>query len=94
MPTASFRRVAGSSVIDQHLPHDLSRNSEKMRAAAIIWLVLSDHAGVGFVNQRGGLKRVDAPFAAELGAGELAKLGINQRHQAIERSLIAGRELL
>jgi len=94
LPAAAFSGITRARLIDQDLAHEVRSDAQEVRAAAIVGLILCDQADVRFVNQRGRLKRVTGPLVAQLAIGEAAQLGIDQRHQAIKRGLVASSELL
>jgi hypothetical protein len=70
-------------MVDQDLPHHLRRYSQEMASAAVIRLPLANQPGVGFVDQRRGLKRMPWPFVTQLIAGKPAQLGVDRGQKVI-----------
>ena len=71
-------------MVHQNLPHQLRGNAEKMSAIAIIRLVLPYQPHVGFMHKRGRLKSVVGAFAPQIAVRQAAKLGVRDRHQAVD----------
>jgi hypothetical protein len=57
-------------MIDENLAHDLRGNRQEMHTIAVIGLFLLDQAGVGFVDQGGGLERVSGALIAQMSVGD------------------------
>jgi hypothetical protein len=76
-------------VIDKHPSHEAGRDSKKVRA-----ILPADAPGVGqsekrLVHQGRDLKRVSAPLATHVPPSQAAQLRLDERHQALERPLVA-----
>ena len=76
---APFQALPFAGPIDQNAPHRLGRGGEEM--AAMFEALIADKSQVGFMNECGGVERLPSGFAVELGRGELAKLGVDERQQ-------------
>jgi eukaryotic-like serine/threonine-protein kinase len=89
LAAAAFARVPRARVVHQNLPHQLRGNTEKMRAIAIIRLVLPYQPHVGFMHQRGRLKSVVGAFAPQIAVCQTAQFGVRDRHQTVDRIFLA-----
>src|SRR5215471_4530950 len=76
-------------VVDQNSPHHLRCHSEEMRSTLPVDSVLVNYAQVGFIDQRSCLECVALALAPQISAGDTMKLVVDQRHQPIQRQLIA-----
>jgi hypothetical protein len=56
-------------MVYQNVPHELRRNGKKMRPVVQGNGILLGHAKVGFVDERGTLKRVVGALAAKVSPG-------------------------
>src|SRR5688572_30690537 len=68
-------------IVQQDAPHDLRGDSEKVSAILPADVPLIHQLEIGFVDERGGLKGMAGPLAAELAAGDALQLVVNQRGQ-------------
>jgi hypothetical protein len=75
--------------IDQDAPHQLRRHREEMRAILPPHLARINQPQIGLVDQRRGLQRVARLLAVHVVSGQSAQLFINQRHELLQRQLIA-----
>ena len=66
-------------MIHKDLPHRVSGSSQKMGPALPIDARLTDEFQVGFVNQRGRLKRMAVSFPMQVLRGNRVKLGVDIR---------------
>jgi len=83
-----------SRMIGQDLPHQARGDAHEVRAIPITRLILCDQPEISLVDQGGRLERVSRPLTTYVRIRQASQFSINQRHQTIESSLIAGRKLL
>jgi hypothetical protein len=76
-------------VIDEHAPHDASRDAEKVRAVLPVDVPGLRQAQERLIDQGSGLQGVSLPLTAHVGPSQTAQLRFNERHQALERAVIA-----
>ena len=76
-------------VIDEYAPHQLGGNAEEMGAILPSGVSLIDELQIRLVDERGWLQRVTGTFAAQIVTRETAQFVVNQRHQFLERRLVA-----
>ena len=78
-----------AGVIDQNLPHKLRGNGKKMGTILPLRQVLLGQAYVSFVNQCGALEGMVGTFSLKIAAGDSVEFVVDQRHQRVERGLVA-----
>jgi hypothetical protein len=76
-------------VIDEHAPHQARRDPQKVRP-----VLPAEAPGLGqaekrLVHQRRDLQGVSTPLAAHVAARQATQLRLDERHQRLERTLIA-----
>jgi hypothetical protein len=89
---ATARALGGAAVagvVHEDAAHHVRGDADELRAVPPIDATLVDEPEVGFVHERCGLERVTAALFAEEVGGEAAQFAVNQRHQLLERVLIA-----
>src|SRR6185295_11464626 len=75
--------------IDQDAPHHLSRDGEEVSPAPPIHLPLIDQAQEGFMDEVVRLESVALALAVEVAPGQPAQLAIDQRHELLQRAVVA-----
>jgi hypothetical protein len=90
MTSTSTGRPLSARVVDQHLPHEVSRDPNEMRAIVYVPRLLSNEAQIGLVDERGTLQRVTRTLAPQIMSGEPVQLIVDERNQRRECSGIAG----
>src|SRR5262245_16433667 len=73
----------------QYLTHQTRSRRKEMPAVFQPYPIGVDQPQVSFVNERGGLHGLPGSFTAHITLRQPPQLGVYQRHQLIERSLIA-----
>jgi hypothetical protein len=76
-------------VIHQDFPHELCRHGEKMGSILPLRQTLFRQAYIRLVNQCRALQSMAGTFAVKVVIGDLAQFAIHERHQRIQRCLIA-----
>jgi hypothetical protein len=71
-------------VVDEDVAHHLRGEAEELRAVLPVDAVLTDESQVYFVDQGRGLQRVVGVLAPQVGLGEAAKLGVDQRQKGVQ----------
>ncbi len=79
-------------VVEQNAAHLRGRDGQKM-SAAFHGRVLIHQADVSFMHQRGGLQRVLAALAAEIGASQAVQFVIHQRQKLVHGVLLPAPDL-
>ena len=87
--TATLQARTCSRVIHQNAPHRLSGNREETVAVRGGELTLLQETEVDLVDEGGGRERVTGRLAAELPAGHLTQLVVDERNQSLQRLTIA-----
>jgi hypothetical protein len=85
--TAALNRLLSPGVVDEDLPHQACRHSEKMRTVLPGYLLLNQ-AQVGFVDKRCGLQGVSRLLTPHIGSREAMQFFIDKGHQLIQSCLI------
>ena len=86
---AAFGVPPRARVIDKDAPHQPCGDREKVRAVLPPDAREIDQPEVRLVDKRRRLERVSLPLACHLPAGQSPQLAVNERHQLLERLLIA-----
>ncbi|MCG3159884.1 MAG: hypothetical protein JMDDDDMK_00909 [Acidobacteria bacterium] len=76
-------------MINQYAPHRLSRDAEEMRPVLPRDVLVINQLQVSLVDQRRCLQRVSFALVAHVMVRHSAQFVVNQRHQLVERSLVA-----
>src|SRR5688572_30712472 len=84
-----LRAVASAGVVDQNVAHDLRGESEEVRPVLPARVRLISQAKVSLVDQSRSLQCVARIFALHVALSHTVQLCIDQRHQLLERALIA-----
>ena len=87
--SSPFRGAAFSRVVDKDVAHHLCRHAKELRAVAEARGLLVYKSQVDFIYERSGLKRVIGSLASQVFLRKAAQFAVDQRHQLIERRLIA-----
>ena len=87
--TPPLQTRACSGVIHQNAAHRLSRNGEEAVAVRGGELTLLQETEVDLVDEGGGRERVAGRLATKLSAGHLTQLIVDERHQSLQRVVIA-----
>ena len=77
-----------TGAVDQDPAHDLCGDTKEVSPVPPIDLPLIDESQVGFVDERRRLQRVPGPLATQLAPGDAAQLGIYERQQLVEGTVI------
>ena len=85
---ASLACVVATGVVDEDPPHDLYGDPKEMSSTLPIDLPLIDESQIGFVDERRRLQSMPHPLAAKLARCDAAQLGIDERQQLIEGTVI------
>src|SRR5262249_46262133 len=88
-PTSPFPAFTGDGMIDQNLPHQVCRDTNKMRPILTLNAFLIDQPQKCLMHERSGLQRMVRTFTAKIVPGEPAKLFVDNGHQLTERVLIS-----
>jgi hypothetical protein len=88
-PSPPLFSVTRTCVVDQDLAHDVRRYPHEMRSTVVIRLILLHQTGIGFVDQGRRLESVAGALVAHVSPCEPPQLGVQQRHQTIERSFVS-----
>src|SRR5690349_7568660 len=81
---ASFGGELGAGMFGEHLTYQLAGDGKKMRPVFQIGAFPTLKLYVGFMNERGRLKRVSSRLVAEVVCGDAPQLLIYQRGERIE----------
>jgi hypothetical protein len=81
-------------MIHENLSHNSSGNGQEMGPALPINACLTDEFQVGFVNQRGRLKRMAFSFPVQVSRGKCAQFGVDVRKQLLFGMAISWFEFL
>ena len=76
-------------MIDQDTPHEPCAHGQKVCAIVPVDPLHLDQSQVGLVHQGGRLKAVTGPFTGHAAARNPRKLILNQRHQFVQRRIVA-----
>jgi len=87
--TAAFELCAHPGDINQDAPHQLRRHGEEVRAVLPPNPARIDQSQICFVDERRRLERVAGTFSGHVAMRQPMQLAVNQRHQSIQRLLIA-----
>ena len=85
---APLARVVATGVVDKDPPHDLRGHTKEMRAIPPIDPPLIDQSQIRFVDERRRLQGVPHPLASKLARGDAAQLGIHERQQLVEGTVV------
>lgn len=88
---AAFFRLAVAGVIEQNAPHNLRRNSEKLRAVLPRRARLVNQFQVGFVDERGRLQSMIRVFALHKPMRDAPEFLLDDWKKPFERMLVAVR---
>jgi hypothetical protein len=75
--------------LDEDSPHDLRRDSKEMNTIPPLDSMDIDQPQISLVHQGGGLERMARPLARHHTFGEPMQLFVHERHELLERGLIA-----
>src|SRR5687768_17198884 len=81
LAAAAFFSEVFSRVIDQNIPHQLSRERKKLCTVLPFDLLLVDKFQIDFVNECGRLECVIGTLATEQMSGKTTQLGIDNRQK-------------
>ena len=87
-PSPALARVVATGVVDEDPPHDLCGDAKKMGPIPPIDMALIDEAQIRFVDERRRLQSMAHPLMTKLAPRDPAQLGIHQRQQLIESTVI------
>lgn len=76
-------------MVHQNAPHRFGCNSIEVTAALPLPGGVARQSQVGFMDQGGGLQRMGRTLLVHVAAGHSSQLRIDQRHELIERRLVA-----
>ena len=76
-------------MIGKYLPHQVSGDTEKMRAIQVVRLVIADQTEARFIDEGSWLQGVIRLFLPQIAVGDAAQLGVHEGHQFIERRAIS-----
>src|SRR5262249_5461968 len=88
-PAAAFVGRATARVLDQDLAHQLRRHTVTMSPALPFGEILLDQPQVGLIDERGRLQGVIRALPAKIAVSQFMKLLEYDRHQLVERGLVA-----
>ncbi len=91
---AALGRIVATGVVDEDPPHDLCGDPEEMRPIPPIDLALIDESQIRFVDERRRLQGVARPLTTKLAPRDAAQLGVHERQQLIERTVIPATPLI
>jgi hypothetical protein len=86
---AALQTMARSRMIHEYSTDNLCRHSEELCPVAPVDAVVVHEANECFMNQRGWLQRVARVFGSPTPLRNALKLGVNQRHEFVQRSRLA-----
>ena len=86
---AAFALPPRARDVHQYPAHQLGGDGEEVRTALPSDTARIDEPHVGFVDERGGLKRVAGPFTPHVPMREATELVMDQGYQPVERGLVA-----
>ena len=72
-------------MVDEDPAHRLRGDGEEVTAVLPVHPRLVDETEIRLVDERGRLERVAAALLSEVTPGELPELGVDERHQLLER---------
>ena len=81
-------RSPGPRHVDQNPSHELSGNSEKLRAILPSHVLLPEKPKVGFMDQSGGLERMACGFTPHIVTRHAPQFGVDQRREPVERGAV------
>ena len=81
----AFLGRSGSCVVDQNLPHHAGRDSEEMNLIGELSLLPVEELEIGFMNERGRLKRVIGTLAAEVPGSHAVQLSVEGGREFVQR---------
>src|SRR5689334_13181510 len=82
--------VSGARMVHEDLPHEVGRNTEKMRTV-LPWSAFgADEAEIRLVDERRALQGVAGTLASQKALRETVQLAIDERHEAIQRVRVTG----
>jgi hypothetical protein len=81
--TEAFRTAMATCVIDEDSPHHPRRNREELRTVLPLRARLRREPQIGFVDERGWLKRVVSALASEMRGCPLSQFPIHEPHERL-----------
>ena len=94
LAAAALQRVARARALDQDLPHRVRRDRAEVRAVLPALRAVLQQLQVRLVDERRRLQRLARALALEIVRGEPPQLGVDQRHQRLERGLVPVRRAI
>jgi hypothetical protein len=76
-------------VIDQDVPHERRGEREEVRAIPQADAATLHEAQIRLIEERRGLERMTRRFAPHMPPRQLTQIPIDQRHQPLERRVVA-----
>jgi hypothetical protein len=89
MRGAALGGLMAARVVDQDLSHQARRDGDEVRAILRGGRPSVEEPEVGFVDQGFGFERVRATLAAQVAVRDGAQLVVDERHQRVQRGLVA-----
>jgi hypothetical protein len=86
---APFERMTGARGVDEDAAHALRAEREEVRAVLPGDLPDLHEPQVRLVDEGGGLECVPGRLTPHPGVGERAELAVDERHQPLERDVVA-----
>ena len=86
---ATFLHSIGPREVDQHAPHQAGGQRKEVRTVGPLDMREVDEPQVELIDQRSRLQRVVLPLAGHRPAREPAELGVDDRNEALKRTVVA-----
>jgi len=86
---AALAGILGPRKIDQNLPHETSRNREKVRAAGPVDGFTGDQPQERLIHQGGRLQQMPVALTGQIATGQAVQFRVNHGSQPIQRGLVA-----